>query len=71
MLKKTVNGTGSGPVGSAAVTGSVDATLLTARAAANTPVFERDEVQARRLRRQLRLARAEHRSPGGWAVRTW
>jgi hypothetical protein len=41
------------------------------RPAANASSFDLSEMQARRLRRQRRLARASQYVAGGWTVRTW
>ena len=46
-------------------------TVPARRPAANAADFERSGTQARRLRRQRRLGRAEYRRVSGWAVRTW
>ena len=46
-------------------------TLPARRPAANAGDFERSAMQARRLRRQRRLARSVGNRLGGWAVTTW
>ncbi len=46
-------------------------TIPANRPAANASSFEKNEVQARRQRRQRRLDRAAGQNMNGWAVRTW
>ena len=46
-------------------------TLDNSRPAANAEEYGLPELQARRLRRQLRLARAGRQQTSGWSVRTW
>ncbi|MEJ2384938.1 MAG: hypothetical protein P8Y54_11160 [Xanthomonadales bacterium] len=46
-------------------------TVPARRPAANAGDFERSAMQARRLRRQRRLARSAGTRLGGWAVKTW
>ena len=46
-------------------------TVPARRPAANADHFERSAMQARRLRRQRRLARSASNRLGGWAVTTW
>ena len=41
------------------------------RPAANASSFEKNDLQARRQRRQRRLNRAVGQNMNGWAVRTW
>ena len=53
------------------VTASPLVTLPARRPAANASHYERSAMQARRLRRQRRLARSASNRLGGWAVRTW
>lgn len=47
------------------------AKVATNRPAANANRFGNSEMQKRRLRRQRRLERTEHRCTHGWVVRTW
>jgi len=46
-------------------------TIPARRPAANAGDFDRSAMQARRLRRQRRLARSVVSRLGGWAVTTW
>lgn len=46
-------------------------TLDNSQPAANAENYGQPELQSRRLRRQLRLARAARHHTGGWSVRTW
>lgn len=46
-------------------------TIPARRPAANASDFERSASQARRLRRQRRMARSASHRLGGWAVKTW
>jgi hypothetical protein len=46
-------------------------TLDNSRPAANAENYRQPETQARRLRRQLRAARAGRQQTSGWSVRTW
>ena len=71
MLTKTVFDTAQDRVGIAVVSDALDASRLAAESAANTPLFDRDEVQARRLRRQRRQDRTARSNFGGWTVRMW
>lgn len=71
MLTKSVIETARDRVGMTAASGALNASELTAASAANTALFDRDEVQARRLRRQRRQERASRREFGGWTVRMW
>ncbi|MEJ8567947.1 hypothetical protein [Elongatibacter sediminis] len=71
MLTKTVFESPQGPAGMNAPTGRLVVPSLDAAVAANSASFERDEVLARRLRRQRRQERAARRRPGGWTVRMW
>jgi hypothetical protein len=58
-------------VGTTPPAASLNTTRLASAAAANTGTFERDEVQARRLRRQRREERALRHNFGGWTARMW
>lgn len=71
MLTKPVIETAQDRVGMNAASGALNASGLTVTSAANTALFDRDEVQARRLRRQRRQERASRRGLGGWTVRMW
>ena len=53
------------------VTTSPLVTLPARRPAANADDFGRSAMQARRGRRQRRLARSASNRLGGWAVRSW
>lgn len=46
-------------------------TIPARRPAANAGDFKRSAMQARRFRRQRRLARSAATRTGGWAVTTW
>jgi len=46
-------------------------TVPARRPAANADHFERSAMQARRLRRQRRMARSAPHRLGGWVVTTW
>ena len=41
------------------------------RPAANAGRYGSGEMQTRRMRRQRRLERTQHRANHGWAIRTW
>lgn len=71
MLTKSVMETARDRVGIAAVAKTVSAAHLADTTAANTAEYDRDEVQARRLRRQRRQDRAARRNLAGWTVRMW
>ncbi len=71
MLTKTVTETAFDRNGVAPVAGALDASHLAAGTAANTARFDREDVQARRLRRERRQERAARRLNGGWTVRMW
>jgi hypothetical protein len=71
MLIKSIMDSSPDRVGTAAPATSLNATRLASAAAANTGTFERDEAQARRLRRQRREERALRHDFGGWTVRMW
>ena len=53
------------------VTSEAITTIPANRSAANASIFEKNEVQARRQRRQRRINRAAGKNMNGWAVRTW
>lgn len=53
------------------VTSEAITTIPANRPAANSSIFEKNEVQARRQRRQRRINRAAGKNMNGWAVRTW
>ncbi|MEJ8565997.1 hypothetical protein [Elongatibacter sediminis] len=71
MLTKSVMDTAQDRVGIAAVAETVAAAHLADTTAANTAEYDRDEIQARRLRRQRRQDRAARRNLAGWTVRMW
>ncbi len=53
------------------VTDEAITTIPANRPAANASSYEKNEMQARRQRRQRRLDRAAGQNINGWAVRTW
>lgn len=71
MLTNTVMDTARDRVGVEPVANGVEMAGPTDVVAANTSLFDRDEVQARRMRRQRRQERAARRNGGGWTVRMW
>lgn len=71
MLTKSAMGNTPDGAAVAVPRANFDATGLMAARAANIAEFDREEVQARRLRRQRRAERAEQRKVGGWTVSIW
>lgn len=53
------------------VSGETLTTVAVEQSAANASRWIESTSHARRLRRQRRMERAEHRSSSGWSVRTW
>lgn len=53
------------------VSGKTLTTVAVEQSAANASRWIESTSHARRLRRQRRMERAEHRSNSGWSVRTW
>lgn len=72
MLTKKVDQMQSGTVGmQLPATGPANAGF-TAGSAANVAYFNRNQMQARRLRRQTRMSRqGGSLRVGGWSVRSW
>lgn len=53
------------------VSGETLTTVAVEQSAANASRWIESTSHARRLRRQRRMERAEHRNSSGWSVRTW
>jgi hypothetical protein len=53
------------------VSGETLTTVAMEQSAANASRWIESTSHARRLRRQRRMERAEHRGNSGWSVRTW